>query len=321
MLVASPATLRRHGVLGINARNARYVMAYNPRHRYPLVDDKLRTKQLALDMGMAVPELYGVVSHQHEVHRLPSIIAGRDDFVIKPAQGSGGNGVLVIAGRRRNLFFKADGEAIDRDDLAFHVSKTLSGLFSLGGERDRAMIEYRVCFDPLFEKVSYQGVPDVRIIVFLGYPVMAMVRLPTRASDGKANLHQGAIGAGIDVGRGRTLQGVWGNEVIREHPDTGAPIAGLEIPHWPAMLAIAARCYPLSGLGYLGVDLVLDRRRGPLLLELNARPGLNIQLANRQGLRPRLELVEAAADPAAEADARVAFARRHFRHPFRPPAS
>ena len=55
---------------------------------------------------------------------------------------------------------------------------------------------------------------------------------------------------------------------------------------------LAARSYELTGLGYQGVDLVLDKDKGPLILELNARPGLNIQIANRAGLLTRLQLVE-----------------------------
>jgi hypothetical protein len=47
-----------------------------------------------------------------------------------------------------------------------------------------------------------------------------------------------------------------------------------------------------TGLGYIGADVVLDARRGPMVLELNARPGLAIQLANRAGLMPRLDTVD-----------------------------
>jgi alpha-L-glutamate ligase-like protein len=172
-----------------------------------------------------------------------------------------------------------------------------------------------VQFDPVFERVSFKGVPDVRIIVFQGYPVMAMIRLPTRLSDGKANLHQGAIGVGIDLPTGTTKRGVWGSELIRDHPDTENTIVGLQIPRWNELLLMAARCYELSELGYIGVDFVLDRDHGPMILELNARPGLSIQMANGNGLQPRLRKVEALAaagqlskDPAE----RVAFAIANF---------
>jgi alpha-L-glutamate ligase-like protein len=153
-------------------------------------------------------------------------------------------------------------------------------------------------------------VPDLRIIVYKGYPVMSMVRLPTRQSDGTANLHQGAVGAGICIARGVTLPAVGvGNRVVDEHPDTGARISGIEIPHWERMLVMAARCYELTGLGYLGADVVLDAGRGPLLLELNARPGLNIQIANQEGLRRRVGAVDELAKTPRSPEERVAEAR------------
>jgi alpha-L-glutamate ligase-like protein len=155
-------------------------------------------------------------------------------------------------------------------------------------------------------------VPDVRVIVYQGYPAMAMVRLPTRSSDGKANLHQGAVGAGVDIALGATLGGVLNNEVVEEHPDTGALIAGLEIPHWDFILESAARGYEVTGLGYLGVDMVIDADRGPLMLEMNARPGLNIQIANRTGLSTRIRRIEEIYDPAATPAERAAIARREF---------
>ena len=298
-----------NGVLGLNERNCEYIMRYNPRRLYPLVDDKLATKRLALQAGLPVPELYGVIGSHHEVRELPKIVAGHRDFVVKPAQGSGGDGVLVVSARvkERNVYRLVDGTVLTEDDIEHHLSNVISGQYSLGGHRDVALIEYCVKFDAIFAEHSFRGVPDIRVIVFRGYPVMGMVRLPTRRSHGKANLHQGAVGAGLDLATGRTTHGVIGNSVVAEHPDTGAAIAGLQIPQWQHLLEFAARCYELTGLGYLGVDIVLDRDKGPMLLELNARPGLNIQIANRCGLRARLALVEPQPD-GASMDQRVAFA-------------
>jgi len=158
-------------------------------------------------------------------------------------------------------------------------------------------------------------VPDIRVIVFRGFPIMAMVRLPTRGSRGKANLHQGAVGAGIDLATGITLDGVITTEVVTHHPDTTNAIAGLQVPEWDTILDIAARCYELTGLGYIGVDVVLDRDLGPLVLELNARPGLAIQIANRQGLLRRLRICEERADFKASPVERIDFAKREFKHP------
>jgi alpha-L-glutamate ligase-like protein len=111
-------------------------------------------------------------------------------------------------------------------------------------------------------------------------------------SQGKANLHQGAIGVGIHLPTGKTVNGVFGNHIVSEHPDTGTKIAGMVIPCWQRMLEISATAFEMTGLGFLGVDLVLDESRGPLMLELNARPGLNIQIANQGGLATRLKAVE-----------------------------
>lgn len=307
--------LREKGLMGIGQRNADFVLMYNPRKFYPRVDDKLITKNLALAAGLPVPELYAVVREEHEIAELHQKIAHREQFVVKPAHGSGGDGILVITGRRGNKYRRSNGSFLDRDEFDHHLSNMLSGLFSLGGQPDHVLVEYCVQFDPIFDNVSYKGVPDIRIIVFLGYPVMGMIRLPTRLSDGKANLHQGAIGVGIDIPSGITRRGVFGNEPVKEHPDTEHSIVGLKIPRWDELLLIAARAYELSGLGYVGVDIVLDKDKGPLILELNARPGLAIQIANGNGLFHRLKRIqalEAAGTLSADPAERVAYAKAHF---------
>jgi alpha-L-glutamate ligase-like protein len=300
------------GILGINGRNADYTLGHNQRRYYPLVDDKIRTKELCLQAGIPVPALYGVVETEHQVRGLPAMLAERQDFVVKPAHGSGGDGILVIAGRAAAAWRTAGGLIVDWDELNHHIFSILSGLYSLGGQTDKALVESRVQFDPIFDAITYQGVPDVRIIVFLGVPVMAMLRLPTRLSAGKANLHQGAIGVGIDLATGTTLQAVGRQGIVTDHPDTGNTIQGLAIPHWEQLLDIAARSFEMTQLGYLGVDLVLDQNLGPMVLEFNARPGLAIQMANRAGLKPRLRLVEWHRQELCSIDERIAFARDRF---------
>lgn len=304
--------LKAAGVLGINKRNLDFTLAHNPRKLYPLVDDKLQTKKLAGEAGIPVPPLYAVISIQRQVRQFTELVAGHDDFVIKPAHGSGGNGIVVIDRRSGDRYRKISGDLLEEQDLQHHISNVLSGMYSLGGQSDTALIEYRVKFDPVFGAIAFQGVPDIRIIVFFGVPVMAMVRLPTKQSDGKANLHQGALGAGIDMATGITLGAVHGNSLVTHHPDTGNPVSGVQVPSWDTLLETAARCYELTGLGYIGADFVLDHDKGPLMLELNARPGLNIQIANHAGLDARLRIVrKRAASQLAPAE-RVDFAKQHF---------
>jgi alpha-L-glutamate ligase-like protein len=310
--------LMREGVLGLNKRNGDYILRFNPRRLYPLVDDKLKTKRLALQAGIAVPQLYGVIETQHDIRKLPEIVRDHSEFALKPAHGSAGDGIVVIAGRSGTRYRTISGTLLDEEYLSHHLSNAINGQFSLGGIQDVVIVEYMVRFSPLFERISFQGVPDIRVIVFRGFPVMSMVRLPTRSSHGKANLHQGAVGSGIDIATGITLDGVVGTEVVTHHPDTQHAIAGLRIPDWETILDISARCYELTGLGYIGVDIVLDRDLGPLVLELNARPGLAIQIANRQGLLRRLRICEERADFAAGPAQRIEFARHEFRHPVGP---
>jgi alpha-L-glutamate ligase-like protein len=314
-MLVRPQQLREAGVLGLNERNADFIMRFNPRRLYPRVDDKALTKELALDAGMAVPQLYGIISNQGEAREFGAIVANRDSFVIKPAQGSGGDGILVVTGRsqrKRNAFRLSSGVLISEAEIAHHISNIVGGQYSLSGNRDKALIEYCVRFDPVFAEVSYQGVPDIRVIVYRGYPTMAMVRLPTRASDGKANLHQGAVGAGVDMSSGETLTGVLDNEVVDEHPDTGALVSGLLIPQWDFILQSAARGCEVTGLGYLVVDMVIDRDLGPLILEMNARPGLNIQIANCNGLAARIARVDEIHEPDANPVERAHIARCEF---------
>ena len=314
-MFSTAKSLRKTGVLGLNERNADFIMRLNPRRLYPRVDDKALTKELAIEVGMAVPDLYGIIAHQAEVKNFSSMVDDKNSFVVKPAQGSGGDGILVITGRsdrKRDSFRLSNGMLISEGEIRHHISNIVGGQYSLSGNRDKALIEYCVRFDPTFADVSYQGVPDVRVIVYRGYPAMAMVRLPTRLSDGKANLHQGAVGAGVDMSSGKTLQGVLDDMLIEEHPDTGALVAGIKIPQWDFILESSARGYEVTGLGYLGVDMVIDAERGPLILEMNARPGLNIQIANCTGLANRVARIEEIYSATATPEERAAIARQEF---------
>lgn len=301
--------LKERGVLGINARNSRFISKYNPRRLFPLVDDKLKTKALCQQYGIPAPQLYGTVEAHGDLRQLPKLLEPYSEFVIKPVRGAMGNGVLVVVGRDGDKYVKGSGARLNDQEVRHYVSGILSGLYSLAGNRDRAMIEYRVQLHPTFQAVSYGGVPDIRVIVCKGVPALAMLRLPTRRSDGRANLHQGAIAAGVDIATGRTHHAVQSNRLIEVHPDTGNNVIGMEVPYWNEILRIAALSAEMTGLGYIGVDVVLDANHGPLLLELNARPGLAIQIANFQGLLVPLEQIERVDTTRLDVAARIALAR------------
>jgi alpha-L-glutamate ligase-like protein len=204
------------------------IAKYNDRSLYTLVDDKVKTKQLANNINISTPKMIGIIEHQYEVKNLVKIVEGYKTFVIKPAHGSGGKGVLVIKNYDGEKFYSASGEELTFKDVYQHVSNTLSGLFSLGGRYDVALIEETVNFSDVFKNFSYHGIPDVRVIVYKGYPAMVMMRLATKESDGKANLHQGGVGVGLDVKTGETLRAVLHNKPVTIHPDTGANLMDLK---------------------------------------------------------------------------------------------
>lgn len=308
------------GILGINNRVGRYILRHNKRKNYPLVDNKVLTAQRAEAWGIPTPENYLVVENYGSLKNLHLKLQQYESFVIKPANGSQGNGIIVFKeiikevknGETHVYCRRSNDKLMDIEEVKHHISGILSGLYSLSGHSDTAIIQAKIDKHPIFDQYSYGGIPDIRVIVFEGFPVMSMVRLPTKSSDGKANLHQGAIGAGLNLSNGWTNNAVIRNQVVATHPDTGHQLMGLKLPFWPEILELAARCYDMVELGYLGADIVLTPDQGPILLELNARPGLGIQIANLAGLVPRLEKIRLEAPKNLLAKERVAFSMKHF---------
>src|SRR3954447_18336913 len=98
-LFAAARLLSGQGVLGMNRRNAEYILDHNPRAKYPVVDDKLRMHELCRRIGVPTPAVFAAVSSYAWLRRLPEVLGGRDDFVLKPGRGSAGRGVLVVRGR------------------------------------------------------------------------------------------------------------------------------------------------------------------------------------------------------------------------------
>ncbi len=306
-------TLRGAGVLGINRRNSNYILGFNPRKLYPLVDDKLKTKELLEKNGIPIPKMYFAIRDNFELRKFKQIQA-LDEFVLKPAKGTQGRGILVIRSREGENWIESNGSQMTFTDLKYHVSNILVGLYSLGGNTDEAYVEYLIKTHEIFSKVSYRGVPDVRVIVYKGIPVMSMLRLTTKESRGKANLHQGGVGAGVKMSNGCTFGGVCHDKSVERHPDTNEPIGGIIVPFWDEILDISIKTYKIFGLGYFGIDFVVDQKLGPLVLELNARPGLSVQIANRCGILPRLDFVDSFGEKTEEMsiNEKMDITRNHF---------
>lgn len=278
--------------LGLNRRDRDLVARYNPRRLVHFTIHKLETKALLKPLGIPVAETLDVYRFQHDLRRFSEQAKEWQDFVVKPAQGTGGDGVVVVVGRQGERFLTLGGGPMSRRRLESHLSDILSGIFSLNHRYDEAFAERRLRAHPVLERLSFKGLPDLRVIVFRGIPLMAMLRLATQASKGRANLDAGGLGVGIDLGTGMTTGAIARRRWVPVHPDTQRPLAGVQLPDWDELLAVASSCADAIGLKYMGVDVVLDADSGPCVLELNARPGLLVQLANRRGLRPLIEAVE-----------------------------
>lgn len=284
--------IRHHqGILGINARNLLFIKPYNKDKDIFLADDKLRTKKFLEVRDIPVPKLLGIIRTKQELRqfsfeKLPS------SFVIKPNTGYGGEGILIITEHEKELRFLSSHHApLSKRDLYEHIEDILDGQYSIADYKDSAIIEERIITHKTLEPFCYKGLPDIRVIVFNLIPVMAMLRLPTKASKGKANLHLGAVGCGIDLGKGEITYICSKNNLIEHLPD-GVQIRGFRIPFWNDILLLASRIQYVTNIGYLAVDIALDAKRGPIVLEMNARAGLNVQIANRAPLRTRLEKVQ-----------------------------
>lgn len=276
-------------VLGINGRNLELIYTHNPRRSFPNVDDKLLCKQLLEAAGLPTPATYHTIVDSASMKVWPERVAGVARFVVKPNGGSGGNGIKLVD--RIDGQYHVSGNIWDAGELTFHMRQILNGAFSIDNLADTCYLEETVTNHPDFGRLiphGIAGVADIRLIFQHDRCVMAMCRLPTIASDGKANLHQGGIGVGIDLESGLSLDGVLKNDIIDRHPDTGELLAGQPIPSFAKMCEWGSRVSDIVGLGYIGIDFVCDATHGPLILEVNARPGLNIQLANQAGLRGRV---------------------------------
>jgi len=284
--------MKASSILGLNARSQLFAYKYNTRRGKNVADSKIQTARILRIAKVAHPKIYKKFTDPRDVLEfdwgsLPP------KFALKPSRGMGGEGIIVVKRRLKDGgWLTTQKERIKIDDLKLHTLDILEGAYSMGNIPDVAFIQEYVGRAEVFRRWAYRGTPDVRIIVFNKIPIMAMLRLPTKESGSRANLHQGAIGVGVDIATGITTRAIWHGEEIVFKPGTERKLRGIKLPDWDLILATAVKAQEASRLGYLGVDIVIHPEKGPMVLELNAQPGLQIQLANGEGLKRRLERVE-----------------------------
>jgi alpha-L-glutamate ligase-like protein len=316
--------MKMENILGMNARNHRFTSVYNRAKGKRIANSKLLTKEVLGKAKLPIPKLYQVFENDEDVDQFDfSQLTG--SFVVKPNKGLGGEGIMVIRQQTRNpgVWLTTEGEEVTEADLKLHIADIMEGRFSMHDLPDAAFLEERVRIHPMFRRYAYHGTPDIRVVIFNKVPVMAMLRIPTKESGGRANLHQGAVGAGIDLAAGITTHAIQYEDEVVYMPETRKKIRGIRVPEWEEVLKLAIRCQEVTGLGYLGADIVLQPSKKspgktlPKVLELNAQPGLKIQMANRVGLLRRLERIEGLEVDTAEKGIRIAqelFGDRNLAH-------
>lgn len=278
-------------VIGLNRRNIEYITKYNNRLDFPLVDNKILCKKLLNKENIPTPESFFVVNNFIEIPITIEKLKSVPEFVIKPARGRAGGGIKILKSVD-SKFYTLSGHEVKEDEIKKYLGDILFGVYSFGKMNDSALIEYKINQHSVFDNFYSHGVSDIRIILLKDRPVMGMARIPTSTSDGKANLHQGALGIGFSLETGITTYASFKGTAIKEHPDTQKPLIDIQIPHYKRVVEISEKASKTVPLQYLGVDIVIDEDKGPLILEMNARPGLQIQVINNMGLGKRLLEIE-----------------------------
>ncbi len=276
-------------VMGINKRNREYVYRFNATSMMRLAADKLATKEALKEQDIPIPGTIAFFQSYADLDDLGDVLKDLKSFVIKPNCGSQGNGILVIKEVTEEGFFTFSGQKYTLKELQQHASEIISGSFSQTGDSDIAYIEPLIVQHESLQRVAPYGLSDIRIIVCRGKLIGAMLRIPTTGSRGKANLHQGAIGSSINIETGVTESCLVDQQELSHHPDSDKTVLGLQIPFWPEICEMAINCQKAIPLGYLGVDICLDEKQGPLVLEVNGRPGIEIQNIRQKGMLEDLQ--------------------------------
>lgn len=279
-------------ILTLNIRNKDFIKKYNKKHDLRHLS-KLETKNRLLPAEIPMPLTYFYLTNMQELPGFYDFLANNHhpDFVIKPDRGHVGRGILIINKQVGKRFITPGGRALELHQLSTHIERILKGRFSRS-KWDYAIVEERITPHKQLRNLFFNGLLDIRVICFKGFPAMAMARLPTSKSAGKANLHRGAIGCGLKLATGEIFHAIHNRKSVNRHPNTKYNIIGFKFPDWSQMLTLAVRAQIISGLGFTGIDLCVDDKRGPLIMEVNKYPGLEIQIANRAGLLSRLRVIE-----------------------------
>ncbi len=282
---------KNYWILGQNARNLNFISEYNDDLAKSLADSKLKTKEFLSNKWVKVQESLAVIKNHKELDDF-DLTSLPLPFVVKPNAGYGWKWIIVFERLdEEGNFITTDLEKYSLDQLKHHISDILDGFYSLSWNRDKVIFERKIILDHSVELLWKFWLPDIRVIVFNSVPVIAMMRVPTANSKWKANLHAGACWLGVDIWSGKITYITQFRKMIKSVPGIW-DVRWVEIPHWEDILKLAVKVQQVTNIGYIWCDIVLDDNFWPLLLEMNVRPWLEVQVANKIPLLERLKKVQ-----------------------------
>ncbi len=232
-----------------------------------LLDDKLAFFFMLRHLGVPTPEVSGVIvrgnAHPLNPHASPGSGAGwlrerleaRGKLIVRPTRGGGGRGLWAL--QSHTAGFMLNGQSVSWSDIENRLHRLA----------DHVVTDFVT--QAAYARDIFAGTTNtVRALTMHGEttgPVLsnAVHRIGTRASMPADNWSRGGLSVDLDVATGKLGRAVMkpgddGLQWFDRHPDTGAPITGIEIPGWSrareGLLALAAR---VPFLPYVGWDLVI----------------------------------------------------------------
>jgi Sugar-transfer associated ATP-grasp len=249
-----------------------------------ILDDKAVTYLYLDQVGLPTPTVHGV-AHQGKIvwlsekppDGLDDLLERRRALVVKSRFGSGGSGFAVL--RREAGTTYVNGRAVADPAEALQGGPLIISDF----------VEQHEQLAALYPNTTN----TMRVTTFRDpdsdepFVALATQRIGTKRSEPVDNFAAGGLSAGVDIHTGvvrralhrqRRVGAKDSREMgwVDEHPDTGLPITGLQVPHWDAVVAGVRRAAAaLPGSRYVGWDLVITAE-GFSILEGNNRADVTV---------------------------------------------
>lgn len=254
--------------------------------RAAVLGDKRRFAIWCEEQGIPTPLTF-MEFDQGQVSRsgIESLQEPSCDLFAKWAARVGGDDTLV--------WMRASAQWLDSEQRRWSFNEILDFL----KERSKSgavMLQPRLVNHPAIRDLSPNALSTIRIMTLRRpreepTPLAGVLRMGTGKSNAD-NFSQGGIAASIDFETGTLGVAISLDEQNRTcehefHPDTGALIAGRELPGWQEAVALALNAHSRIGdIPCVGWDVAL-LESGPILLEGNWNPGIKLlQLATRTPL-------------------------------------